>query len=146
MAEPEDDREAVTVTLPTTPPVTLKLDAPALEALLGKLGEFRYFPRCLRRFRRRSRSLALGIQPGKPVPTFYTGLSFYIFEIPDLAGFATYFRGTTPADWHRRDSPGTFNRRIREHSDDSPFGVDDADLESFDWVLLDLDVHCRQHK
>src|SRR5262249_17743708 len=40
-----------------------------------------------------------GIQPGKPVPTFCTGLSFYIFEIPDLAGFATYFRGTTPADW-----------------------------------------------
>jgi len=25
-------------------------------------------------------------------------------------------------------------------------GVDDADLEAFDRVLLDLDVHCRQHK
>lgn len=46
----------------------------------------------------------------------------------------------------RRGSLGTFNRRIREHSDGSPFGVDDADLEPFDRVLQDLDVHCRQHK
>ena len=101
MAEPEDDRETVTITLPTTPPVTLKLDAPALEALLGKLADLRahMLPEVPGRFRRGSRSLALGIQPGKPVPTFCTGLSFYIFEIPDLAGFATYFRGTTPADW-----------------------------------------------
>jgi hypothetical protein len=45
MTEPdlklENDRKTVTMTFTTTPPVTLKLDAPALEALLEKLGEFR---------------------------------------------------------------------------------------------------------
>jgi hypothetical protein len=25
-------------------------------------------------------------------------------------------------------------------------GVNDARLEAFDWVLQDLDVHCRQRK
>jgi hypothetical protein len=45
MTEPdlklENDGKTVTITFTTPPPVTLKLDALALEALLRKLGEFR---------------------------------------------------------------------------------------------------------
>src|SRR5260370_42648306 len=45
MTEPDfnlaDDCKTVTITFTTTPPVALKLDASALEALLEKLGELR---------------------------------------------------------------------------------------------------------
>ena len=45
MSEPDvkldDDRKTVTITFATTPSVTLKLDTPAVEKLLQKLGECR---------------------------------------------------------------------------------------------------------
>jgi hypothetical protein len=37
----DDDRQTVTITFATTPSATLKLDAPALEKLLHRLGECR---------------------------------------------------------------------------------------------------------
>ena len=70
-------------------------------------------------------------------------ISLVIPSPPCFLVYPTVVVGHGPG---RRRSPGTFNRRIREHSEGSPFGVDDAHLEAFDWMLQDLDVHCQQHK
>jgi len=74
---------------------------------------------------------------------FGAGLCRSLFLHPRSVVDPTVVVGHGPG---RRRSPGTFNRRIREHSEGSSFGVDDADLEAFDRVLQDLDVHCRQRE
>ena len=84
MAEPEDDRETVTITLPTTPPVTLKLDAPALEALLGKLAEFRahMLPEVPRTFPEGQSFLSVGDPAWKTGPDFLHGFVFLHIRDP----------------------------------------------------------------
>jgi hypothetical protein len=88
MTEPdlklENDGKTVTITFTTPPPVTLKLDAPALEALLAKLGEFRahVLPEVPRTFPEGQSFPSVGDPAWKTGPDFLHGFVFLDIRDP----------------------------------------------------------------
>ena len=80
----ENDRKAVIITFATTPPATLKLDVPALEALLEELGEFRalMIPEVPRTFPERQSFPAIGDPPWTTEPDLLHGNVFLHIRDP----------------------------------------------------------------
>jgi hypothetical protein len=88
MTEPdlklENDGKTLTITFATTPPATLELDVPALEALLEKLGEFRALmrPEVSWTFPEGQSFPAIGDPPWRTKPDFLHGNVFLHIRDP----------------------------------------------------------------
>ncbi len=88
MTEPnlklENDGKTLTITFATTPPATLELDVPALEALVEKLGEFRalMLPEVSRAFPEGRSFPAIGDPPWTTEPDLLHGNVFLHIRDP----------------------------------------------------------------